>query len=60
MKPIPFTGAQVLLMTDIAAIYDPDFLTTKFSAAPNKKAFVLEYLGLQEVFPGGCYLWQPR
>jgi hypothetical protein len=59
MEPIYFTGAQMLLMSDIAAIYDPEFLTTKFSSAPNKKAFVLEYLGLQERWPEG-FIWQPR
>jgi hypothetical protein len=61
MDPIYFTGQQMLLMSDIAAIYDPEFLTNKLAAAPNKKAFVLEYLGLQEVsLYCGVYQWQPR
>jgi hypothetical protein len=58
-RDIQFTGAQMLLMADIAAIYDPRFLTSKFSAALNKKAFVLDYLGLKEIMPE-VYQWQPR
>ena len=58
--PIHFTRAQVALMLDIAAVYDPD-MDRRLSHA-HAEAYlniVKSYLNLKSDVRGG-FQWQPR